>query len=64
MLPTNLETQSPLDRGIRASRSLAGAARSHLRLPLFRNGYALIIGSAATSDWAGVLGTGRAVLFG
>lgn len=49
MLPTNLETQSPLDRGIRASRSMVGAARSHLRLPLFRNGYALIIGSAATS---------------
>ena len=50
-----------LNRGISASRSAVGAARSrldslaggrvasHLRLPLFRNGYALIIGSAATS---------------
>jgi O-antigen/teichoic acid export membrane protein len=61
MLPANLGSRSILNRGISASRSAVGAARSrldslaggrvasHLRLPLFRNGYALIIGSAATS---------------
>src|SRR5512139_2726353 len=61
MLPVDLGNRSILNRGISASRSAVGVARlrldslaggrvaSHLRLPLFRNGYALIIGSAATS---------------
>ena len=61
MLPANLENKSTLDRGIGTGRSAVRAVRSrlgslaggrvasHLRVPLFRNGYALIIGSAATS---------------
>jgi len=56
-----MENKSTLGQEISTGRSVLGVARSllgslaggrfasHLRLPLFRNGYALIIGSAATS---------------
>jgi O-antigen/teichoic acid export membrane protein len=61
MLPANLENKSTRNRGISASRSAVGAARSrldslaggrvasHLRLPLYRNGYALTISAGLTS---------------
>ena len=62
MLPTNPRNPSPLNDGINTDKSTVVTARtwlvalagenlaSHFRLPLFRNGYALLIGSATTSS--------------
>jgi len=61
MLPTDLRMKGVLDRWAGAGRMAVSHARSwigsitsarvssHLRIPLFRNGYALIVSSAATS---------------
>ncbi len=61
MSPTDLGSDGAFDQGIRTSRSAASKARSwtrvgplprlfsHLRIPLYKNGYSLILSSATTS---------------
>ncbi len=56
MLPTTVRMKGALVRWMGASRAATSYTRvmSHLRLPLFRNGYALIL-SAATTSGLGML---------
>jgi hypothetical protein len=61
MSPTDLGRDGTFDPGVRASRSALSRARSwtltgplhqlfsHLRVPLYKNGYSLILSSATTS---------------